>query len=141
MRTISGRGLLLLLLVIVAILAFFALIKQPLPLKITNPPAGLDINMAHISDLPIDAGKVVVGGCIYIPPKSGHGSEVRNPEGNGFVDARGNVWQWAQDQHGGPHWDVQHANGTHTNGAPDGKVIGKDNYPNSDSLKKDATTP
>ncbi|HEY7418682.1 MAG TPA: hypothetical protein VH593_26120, partial [Ktedonobacteraceae bacterium] len=46
-------------------------------------------------------------------------------------------WAKGGAQHGGPHWDVQHPNGTHTNVAPNGKVIGKDNFPNNDSLEPD----
>lgn len=65
-----------------------------------------------------------------------------NPEivkaGKGFWDRYGNRWDWAEDQHGGPHWDVQHhVNGkptgkgkSHTNVDSKGKVIGKDNFPN-----------
>jgi hypothetical protein len=53
-------------------------------------------------------------------------------KGGGYVDQDGNVWEWAPpgQQHGGPHWDVQHPDGSHTNVAPDGTVIGKDNFPN-----------
>jgi hypothetical protein len=67
----------------------------------------------------------------YSPPKQGRGNPVR-VKGGGFVDQDGNVWEWARpgQQHGGPHWDVQHPDGSHTNVAPDGTVIGKDNFPN-----------
>lgn len=67
----------------------------------------------------------------YSPPKQGRGNPVR-VRGGGFVDEDGNVWEWAPpgQQHGGPHWDVQHPDGSHTNVAPDGTVIGKDNFPN-----------
>lgn len=67
----------------------------------------------------------------YSPPKQGRGNPVR-VKGGGFVDEDGNIWQWAPpgQQHGGPHWDVQHPDGSHTNVAPDGTVIGKDNFPN-----------
>jgi hypothetical protein len=51
--------------------------------------------------------------------------------GGGFKDAYGNVWKWDPSGHAGPHWDVQHPDGSHTNVAPDGTVIGgKDNFPN-----------
>lgn len=67
----------------------------------------------------------------YSPPKSGRGNPVR-VKGGGYVDQYGNRWEWAPpgQQHGGPHWDVQHPDGSHTNVAPDGTVIGKDNFPN-----------
>jgi hypothetical protein len=98
-------------------------------------PKGGNVAQASAADLPLNPGQVVPGGRIYIPPKSGRGQPVR--KGKGFVDAKGNVWEWARGgaQHGGPHWDVQHPDGSHTNVAPNGKVIGKDNFPNNDSLK------
>jgi hypothetical protein len=67
----------------------------------------------------------------YSPPKQGRGNPVR-VRGGGFIDQDGNIWEWAPagQQHGGPHWDVQHPDGSHTNVAPDGTVIGKDNFPN-----------
>lgn len=67
----------------------------------------------------------------YSPPKQGRGDPVRT-RGGGYVDQDGNTWEWAPPgaQHGGPHWDVQHPDGSHTNVAPDGTVIGKDNFPN-----------
>jgi len=67
----------------------------------------------------------------YSPPKKGRGNPVRGNRG-GYVDEDGNVWEWAKGggQHGGPHWDVQHPDGSHTNVAPDGTIIGKDNFPN-----------
>lgn len=102
-----------------------------------NGPQGVTITNASASNLPLNPGQVVSGGRIYIPPKSGRGQPVRDPKGRGFIDAKGNVWEWAPGgaQHGGPHWDVQHPDGSHTNVAPNGKVIGKDNFPNNDSLK------
>ena len=69
----------------------------------------------------------------YAPPKM-KGVDPKNnavtaPGGQkGFIDADGNVWEWAQEQHGGPHWDVQHPDGSHTNIFPDGKVVGPDNF-------------
>lgn len=67
----------------------------------------------------------------YVPPKQkGNPEVVRSPGGKGSIDADGNEWEWARDQHGGPHFDVQHPDGTHTNVGPDGNVIGKDNFPN-----------
>ena len=53
----------------------------------------------------------------------------------GWEDKWGNRWEWppAGARHGGPHWDVQHKNGKHTNVTPKGKVIGPDNFPNAPS--------
>jgi hypothetical protein len=67
------------------------------------------------------------------PKQKGNPEIVKNPEGPGYVDEHGNVWEWARDQHGGPHWDVQHPDGTHTNVGPNGEVIGPDNFPNKPS--------
>ena len=107
--------------------------SSPTPQPTT--PKGGNVVQASAADLPLNPGQVVPGGRIYIPPKSGRGQPVR--KGKGFVDAKGNVWEWARGgaQHGGPHWDVQHPDKSHTNVAPNGKVIGKDNFPNNDSLK------
>ena len=59
----------------------------------------------------------------YEPPAhAAADAVVPHPEGNGFVDRFGNRWEWARDPHGGPHWDVQHPNGMHTNVYPDGMV-------------------
>lgn len=73
----------------------------------------------------------------YVPPRQAGSPEVvrwtRGGEGNrsvgGFEDIHGNRWEWARDQHAGPHWDVQHPDGTHTNVYPDGMVHqGADNF-------------
>jgi len=66
----------------------------------------------------------------YEPPaQAGSPEVVAHPEGNGFLDRFGNRWEWARDQHAGPHWDVQHPDGTHTNVYPDGMVHqGADNF-------------
>lgn len=65
----------------------------------------------------------------YVPPKKSHGKPQRVP-GGGFEDADGNIWKWDKSGHAGPHWDVEHPDRSHTNVAPDGTVIGKDNFPN-----------
>lgn len=55
--------------------------------------------------------------------------EITRPTGRaGFSDRYGNIWEWARDPHGGPHWDVQHPDGTHTNVFPDGNILGPDNF-------------
>jgi RHS repeat-associated protein len=78
-----------------------------------------------------------VGDRVYTPPKvKGKTGDyvVPAPQGRGFIDRHGNRWEWAKGgesgPHGGPHWDVQHKDGTHTNVAPNGNVIGTDNFPN-----------
>lgn len=71
-----------------------------------------------------------VGGThAYEPPAhAGAGEYVSSPQG-GYLDRFGNRWEWAHDAHGGPHWDVQHPNGKHTNVYPDGMVHqGRDNF-------------
>jgi hypothetical protein len=82
-------------------------------------------------DLPHPQNHLPVGGDRpYVPPRqAGNPDVVRHPEGNGYLDAAGNRWEWAKDQHAGPHWDVQHPDGTHTNVYPDGIVHqGADNF-------------
>ena len=66
----------------------------------------------------------------YSPPKKARGKPFKTR--GGYVDEDGTVWEWAKGggQHGGEHWDVQHPDGSHTNVAPDGTIIGKDNFPN-----------
>jgi Flp pilus assembly pilin Flp len=66
----------------------------------------------------------------YVPPKKAHGKPQR-VRGGGFEDANGNVWKWDPSGHAGPHWDVEHPDGSHTNVSPEGQVIGgRDNFPN-----------
>ena len=64
----------------------------------------------------------------YIPPKAGRG----NPHivNSDPIDKQGNKWEYAKPStaHGGAQWDVQHLNGSHTNVAVDGNVIGEDNF-------------
>jgi RHS repeat-associated protein len=65
----------------------------------------------------------------YVPPKQkGNTSTVYDQQQGGYVDVNGNVWVWDRSGHGGPHWDVQHKNGSHTNVSPEGRVIGRDNF-------------
>src|SRR3954452_5804218 len=69
----------------------------------------------------------------YVPPKKSRGRphRVRGDRGYGYEDEHGNVWVWDPRGHAGPHWDVQHPDGSHTNVYPDGEVHqGKDNFPN-----------
>jgi hypothetical protein len=52
----------------------------------------------------------------------------------GYEDADGNIWIWnpagSPTTHGGPHWDVEHKDGSHTNVNPDGSIRGLDNFLN-----------
>jgi hypothetical protein len=75
----------------------------------------------------------------YVPPKSSRGQPKKVPAGKrggakGYEDADGNIWIWnppgSPTAHGGPHWDVEHKDGSHTNVNPDGSVRGSDNFPN-----------
>ncbi|MDA0162329.1 hypothetical protein OM076_18805 [Solirubrobacter ginsenosidimutans] len=76
----------------------------------------------------------------YVPPKNSHGKPKKVPAGGrggakGYEDADGNIWVWnppgGRTAHGGPHWDVQHPDGSHTNVDPDGNIThGDDNFPN-----------
>jgi hypothetical protein len=53
-----------------------------------------------------------------------------------YVDADGNHWVKARAQHAGPHWDVVHPDGTHTNVTFDGRIIGGEgnsNFPREPS--------
>ena len=68
-----------------------------------------------------------------MPPKKSRGQphRVRGDRGYGYEDEHGNIWVWDPRGHAGPHWDVQHPDGSHTNVYPDGEVHqGKDNFPN-----------
>ncbi|MBU1109987.1 MAG: hypothetical protein KKB51_25120 [Candidatus Riflebacteria bacterium] len=63
----------------------------------------------------------------FKPKKNWNGQKVKSPNGNdyGYPDKKGNVWVptgTGTGAHGGPHWDVQHPNGTHTNVYPGGLV-------------------
>jgi RHS repeat-associated protein len=58
----------------------------------------------------------------YNPPKQkGNPPYVRTHDG-GFRDADGNVWRRDKSGQGGPHWDVEHPDGSHTNVNDDGSV-------------------
>ncbi len=95
----------------------------------TGVKSGTTVNMAraHQEQLPKSGDRP------YIPPKKGRGQPVWDANKGGFVDEYGNVWVWAKAKHGGDHWDVEHPDGSHTNVAPNGRVIGssaKDKFPN-----------
>jgi hypothetical protein len=69
-----------------------------------------------------------------LPTGGAHPYDSANPDGSiqsrrgrkGYVDRDGNVWEWDAV---GEHWDVQHADGRHTNIGPDGNVHhGPDNF-------------
>jgi hypothetical protein len=92
--------------------------------QLANDANGITAALADSSALP------KTGKHPYVPPKQKGSTDPVRKKGGGFVDKYGNTWEWAKDQHGGPHWDVQHPNGSHTNVAPDGTIIGPDNFPN-----------
>jgi hypothetical protein len=59
----------------------------------------------------------------YVAPKQkGSPPYVRAPQG-GSRDAKGNIWRRDKSGHGGPHWDVEHPDGSHTNVDERGEVI------------------
>jgi hypothetical protein len=106
---------------------------QPGPAPPQPAPAG--------SGWPGQAGNLPTGGDRpYVPPKNSHGKPKKVPAGGrggakGYEDADGNIWVWnppgGRTAHGGPHWDVQHPDGSHTNVDPDGTIThGDDNFPN-----------
>ncbi|MGM0601252.1 MAG: RHS repeat-associated core domain-containing protein, partial [Candidatus Rifleibacteriota bacterium] len=63
----------------------------------------------------------------FKPKKNWNGRKVKSPNGKdyGYPDKKGNVWVptgTGPTAHGGPHWDVQHPGGSHTNVYPGGHV-------------------
>ena len=105
-------------------------VPVPQPSPGPAPPApwpGQAANLPQTGDRP------------YVPPKSSRGQPKKVPSGSrgggrGYEDADGNIWIWnppgSPTAHGGPHWDVEHKDGSHTNVNPDGSVRGPDNFPN-----------
>jgi hypothetical protein len=69
----------------------------------------------------------------YVPPKDSHGKPKKVRGKPGYVDEKGNTWEW--DRLHKDHWDVQHPDGSHTNVFPDGSVRGNDNFPNKSKNK------
>jgi uncharacterized protein YukE len=61
----------------------------------------------------------------YEPPAGSNGQPLNLGRGQGFRDAKGNLWQWARPnvQHGGPHWDVQMKGGGYVNVSPNGTIL------------------
>ncbi len=116
----------------------------------TNNGPQITINEAHAhaGELPTNLAGAPKGGRVYLPPKvkgsKGEAIWGKIDQVEGFIDDKGNVWVWAEDKHAGDHWDVQHKipgskKWSHTNVAPDGKVIGgpaKDLFPSDHNLKK-----
>ncbi len=63
----------------------------------------------------------------YVPPKNGDGKKIPNPNGPGYgwPDKKGSVWiPSGLNGHGGPHWDVEHPDGTYDNVYPGGHTRG-----------------
>jgi hypothetical protein len=97
------------------------------------PPAPAVAWMGQAANLPRGGDRP------YVPPKKSRGQPKKVPLDNrggktGYEDADGNRWEWVPEgsgaAHGGPHWDVQHKDGSHTNVYPDGHIRGEDNFPN-----------
>jgi RHS repeat-associated protein len=86
---------------------------QPEPPPASWPTAG------HANQLPQG------GEFPYQSPKGANGQPLNLGGGQGFLDASGNVWQWARPnvQHGGPHWDVQLKGGGYANVSPEGNIL------------------
>jgi Bacterial toxin 37 len=109
----------------------------PAPTTVTQP-SGLPANAVaawngQAANLPRGGDRP------YVPPKSSRGQPKKVPAGGrggakGYEDADGNIWIWnppgSPRAHGGPHWDVEHKDGSHTNVNPDGSIRGDDNFPN-----------
>jgi hypothetical protein len=67
----------------------------------------------------------IAGDHPYVSPNK-DGSIKSRKGRKGYVDRDGNVWEC---DNLGEHWDVQHADGCHTNIAPDGNLHhGPDNF-------------
>jgi Flp pilus assembly pilin Flp len=109
----------------------------PAPTTVTQPsglPAGAAAAWSgQAANLPRGGSRP------YVPPKNSHGQPKKVPAGRrggakGYEDADGNIWVWnppgSPTAHGGPHWDVEHKDGSHTNVNPDGSIRGEDNFPN-----------
>ncbi|MHB9020195.1 MAG: polymorphic toxin type 37 domain-containing protein [Minisyncoccota bacterium] len=60
----------------------------------------------------------------FFPPKKWDGEKVPSSNGKiGWQDKNGSIWvPSGAAGHGGPHWDVQHADGSYDNVYPGGKV-------------------
>jgi hypothetical protein len=56
----------------------------------------------------------------FVSPKNWNGNKVKSGSQYGYPDASGDVWVPTNpgNAHGGPHWDVQHPDGSHTNAFP-----------------------
>jgi len=95
-----------------------------------SDPTGLGYDVgAHV--LPERGDVSDKGGRCYEPPKKNRGKPKRARHGDrtGWEDDGKNVWVWDPSGHAGPHWDVQHPDGRHTNVSEEGTVIGgRDNF-------------
>lgn len=61
----------------------------------------------------------------FIPKKNWDGKKVKHRRGYGWLDEKGSIWiPTGPNGHGGPHWDVQHPDGSYDNIRPGGKVRG-----------------
>ena len=62
----------------------------------------------------------------FVPKKNWDCRKIKHRRGFGWPDNRGDVWiPTGPNGHGGPHWDVQHPDGTYENVFPGGGIRGK----------------
>jgi hypothetical protein len=62
----------------------------------------------------------------FIPKKNWNGEKVKHRRGFGWPDKKGSIWiPSGPNGHGGPHWDVQHPDGSYDNVLPGGKIRGQ----------------
>ncbi len=62
----------------------------------------------------------------FVPKKSWGGEKVKHRRGYGWPDKKGSIWiPTGPNGHGGPHWDVQHPDGSYDNIVPGGGIRGK----------------
>ncbi len=62
----------------------------------------------------------------FIPKKNWDSEKVKHCRGFGWPDKKGSIWiPSGPNGHGGPHWDVQHPDGSYDNILPGGKIRGQ----------------
>ncbi|MGA9530668.1 MAG: hypothetical protein WBQ73_02145, partial [Candidatus Babeliales bacterium] len=62
----------------------------------------------------------------FVPKKNWEGEKVKHRRGYGWPDKKGSIWIPTGPQgHGGPHWYVQHKDGSYDNVVPGGQIRGQ----------------
>lgn len=62
----------------------------------------------------------------FVPKKNWNGEKVKHRRGFGWPDKKGSIWiPSGPNGHGGPHWDVQHPDGSYDNVVPGGRIRGQ----------------